>query len=164
MSHAAGTFSSWLDDTIAALAVGGDSDVPCGTCVGCCSSAQFVHVTPDDIDALAHIPDELLFPAPGAPKGHRLMGYDEDGRCPMLTDVGCSIYEHRPQTCRQYDCRVFAATGVETDKPLVAAQVAQWTFDVDVPDRLDQLRSQVDVSVPNPTVRAVMAIEALCDG
>jgi Fe-S-cluster containining protein len=164
MSHAAGTFSTWLDGTIAALAVGGDSDVPCGTCDACCSSAQFVHVTPDDVDALAHIPAELLFPAPGAPKGHQVMGYDEDGRCPMLTDTGCSIYQHRPQTCRQYDCRVFAATGVESDKPLIAVRVSEWEFDIDDPDRVGQLRSLVDVSVPNPTVRAVTAIEALCDG
>ncbi len=164
MSLAAGTFSSWLDDTIAALAVGGDSDVPCGTCVACCSSAQFVHVTPDDTDALAHIPAELLFPAPGAPKGHQLMGYDEDGRCPMLTNAGCSIYEYRPQTCRQYDCRVFAATGVESDKPLIAAQVGQWEFTFEDPDRVERLRARVDVSVPNPTVRAVMAIEAMCNG
>ena len=164
MSLAAGTFSSWLDGTVAALAVGGDSDVPCGTCVACCSSAQFVHVTPADVDALAHIPAELLFPAPGAPTGHQLMGYDEDGRRPMLTDTGCSIYEHRPQTCRQYDCRVFAATGIEPDKPLVAARVSEWEFDIDDPGRVDQLRSLVDVSVPNPTVRAVMAIEASCNG
>lgn len=162
MSLDAGTFSTWLEATSAALAVGGESDVPCRSCVACCSSAQFVHVTPDDVEALAHIPTELLFPAPGAPEGHRLMGYDEQGRCPMLTDTGCSIYAHRPQTCRQYDCRVFAATGVEPGKTLIAAQVRRWEFDVDEPERLIQLRRHVDVSVRNPTVRAVMAIEASC--
>lgn len=164
MRRSAGTFSVWLDDTAAALAVGGDSDVPCGTCVACCSSAQFVHVPADDTDALAHIPAELLFPAPGAPPGHLLMGYDERGCCPMLTEAGCSIYEHRPQTCRQYDCRVFAATGVDPDKPLVAERVDEWEFDVDDLDRLTRLRSLVDVSVSNPTVRAVQAIENSCNG
>ncbi len=59
---------------------------------------------------------------------------------------------------------MFTATGVESDKPLVAARVSEWEFDIDDPDRVGQLRSLVDVSVPNPTVRAVMAIEALCDG
>ena len=33
---------------------------------------------------------------------------------------GCSIYDHRPRTCRTFDCRVFAAAGVavDADKPL----------------------------------------------
>ncbi|MFA6001077.1 MAG: hypothetical protein WC828_03075 [Thermoleophilia bacterium] len=37
---------------------------------------------------------------------------DCDGCCPMLIDGGCSIYEHRPLTCRIYDSRVFAAAGI----------------------------------------------------
>ena len=35
------------------------------------------------------------------------------GHCPMLVDGRCSIYEHRPRTCRTYDCRVFPAAGLE---------------------------------------------------
>ncbi|MDF1613437.1 YkgJ family cysteine cluster protein [Desulfurivibrio dismutans] len=27
---------------------------------------------------------------------------DEDGRCPFVTEQGCTIYEHRPTTCRYY--------------------------------------------------------------
>ena len=91
----------------------GGSDVPCGTCTACCTSSQFVHIEPDERDALAHIPAELLFPAPGRPRGHVLLGYDERGHCPMLVDGACSIYAHRPRTCRTYDCRVFAAAGVD---------------------------------------------------
>ena len=30
------------------------------------------------------------------------MGYDERGHCPMLVDGDCSIYDHRPRTCRMY--------------------------------------------------------------
>ena len=50
----------------------------------------------------------------------------------MLTDAGCSIYEHRPRTCRTYDCRVFPATGVEldeADKPLIARRARRWRFE-----------------------------------
>ena len=67
----------------------------------------------------------------GCPTGHVVLGYDEQGRCPMLRDDGCSIYEHRPQACRTYDCRVFAATGVEVDddKALLADRVRRWRFD-----------------------------------
>ena len=106
-----------------------DADVPCGECTACCESAQFVHISPDETDALAHIPRALLFPAPRLPRGHVLLGYDEHGRCPMLVDGGCSIYEHRPRTCRTYDCRVFTAAGVTPDdKPAVAVRVRRWRF------------------------------------
>lgn len=56
------------------------------------------------------------------------MGYDAQGRCPMLRDGGCSIYRDRPQTCRTYDCRIFAATGLMPEQPEIAARVEQWEF------------------------------------
>lgn len=124
-------FGPWLAGFEAAMRGEADSDVPCGTCVACCSSSQFVHVEPDEADALAHIPAELLFPAPGMPAGHLLMGYDARGRCAMLTDQGCSIYAHRPRTCRTYDCRVFPAAGVFPDEPqkaAIAERARQWRF------------------------------------
>lgn len=124
----AGPFSAWLDAFGPALRGDVDADVACGGCTACCSSSQFVHIAPDETDALAHIPAQLLFPAPRAPHGHVLLGYDERGRCPMLGDAGCTIYAHRPRTCRTYDCRVFPATGVPTDKPLVAARAERWRF------------------------------------
>jgi Fe-S-cluster containining protein len=115
----------------AALDGTGDADVPCGTCTACCAAAQFVHIAPDEVDALAHIPAELLFRAPRLPRGHVLMGYDEHGRCPMLGDGGCSIYAHRPRTCRTYDCRVFPAAGLEPEeehKAAVARRARRWRF------------------------------------
>jgi len=127
----AGPFGAWLDAIRAAIRGEHDADVACGTCVGCCSSSQFIHIDPGEADALAHIPHELLVPAPGMPKGTVVMGYDERGRCPMLSDDGCTIYDHRPRTCRTYDCRVFAAAGVypdEADKALVAERARRWIF------------------------------------
>jgi Fe-S-cluster containining protein len=115
-----------------ALAGEAPSDVPCGSCTACCRASQFVHVGADETDALAHIPAELLFPAPGLPAGNMVMGYDADGHCPMLADAGCSIYAHRPRTCRTYDCRVFAAAGVDVNDPRqadVARQARRWRFD-----------------------------------
>jgi uncharacterized protein len=59
------------------------------------------------------------------------MGYDEQGHCPMFRDGACSIYEHRPRTCRTYDCRVFPAAGLEPDgRPRITERVRQWRFDV----------------------------------
>src|SRR5207253_1500026 len=112
---AAGDFVSWVTGMQGAIAGDHDSDVPCDGCTACCTSSQFVHIEPDETETIARIPPELLFPAPRAPRGHVLLGYDERGHCPMLIDGGCSIYEHRPRTCRTYDCRVFAATGVDVD-------------------------------------------------
>jgi Fe-S-cluster containining protein len=134
----AGPFSAWLAAAVDSSR--SDRDVPCGTCTACCRSSYFVHVAPDEADARSHIPKALLFPAPGRPKGHHLMGYDEQGRCPMLLVVddqarGCSIYDHRPRTCRTFDCRVFAAAGIDPDedgKGAIAERVRQWRFD-DVP-------------------------------
>jgi Fe-S-cluster containining protein len=125
---------------------GADADVPCGGCTGCCTSSQFVPIGPDETDTLAHIPSELLLPAPRMPAGHVLMGYDEHGRCPMLVDGACSIYAHRPRTCRTYDCRVFPATGVELDdapggddagKAAIARRARRWRFTHPERDRVE---------------------------
>ena len=126
----AGEFSGWMEDIRSALRGGGEARVPCEGCTACCRSSQFVHIAPEETDTLTHIPRELLFPAPRAPKGHVLMGYDERGCCPMLIDDKCSIYEYRPRTCRVYDCRVFAAADVEVDpdKPLISERSSRWVF------------------------------------
>ena len=85
------------------------AEVPCGSCVACCRSSMFIQIEPDEKRTIARIPRELLFPAPGRPKGHWVMGYDEAWRCPMLVEERCSIYEDPPRTCRMFDCRVMAA-------------------------------------------------------
>jgi Fe-S-cluster containining protein len=151
-------FSEWLDDLCAALDGNREMDVPCGTCTACCTSSQFVHIEPDESETLARIPPALRFPAPGLPKGHVVMGYDERGHCPMLVDGACSIYEHRPRTCRTYDCRVFAATGVEPEgQPSIAARVREWRFDVDDGARWDAVHAAVPAEGP-PIERALRAL------
>jgi uncharacterized protein len=173
----AGDFSAWVDDTQRAIRGERAADVPCAGCTACCTSSQFVHIGPDETDALAHIPAALLFPAPLLPRGHVLLGYDERGHCPMLIDNRCSIYEHRPRTCRAYDCRAFAATGIEIeddDKALIAQRVRRWRFSHPTPtdrEQHDAVRSaaaflaEPDAELPereipaNATQRAVLAIE-----
>jgi Fe-S-cluster containining protein len=159
----AGRFSEWLDHLDAAScdapgAIG--AVVPCGACTACCTSSQFVHIAPDETDTLARVPPALRFPAPGLPKGHVVLGYDEHGCCPMLVDGACSIYEHRPRTCRVYDCRVFAATGVTPDgQPAIAARVVRWRFDVDDAARWDAVRAAVPDEGP-PIERALRALSS----
>jgi Fe-S-cluster containining protein len=148
--------SEWLDEFDA----GAENDVPCGACTACCTSSQFVHIEPDEVDTLAHVPAELRFPAPGLPKGHGVLGYDERGHCPLLDEGACSIYEHRPRTCRTYDCRVFAVTGVSPEgQPAIAARVAQWQFEVDDRARLDRVRAAVPADGP-PIERALRALRS----
>jgi uncharacterized protein len=92
---------------------------------------MFIHIKPEETQTIRRIPRALLFPAPGLPQGHVLMGCSDKGHCPMLVDNECSIYEYRPQTCRDYDCRVFAATGIPVDERTqaeIALRVKAWVF------------------------------------
>jgi len=137
----AGCFSSWLRRTRYALAKEKEAYVHCGECYACCVSSYFIHIRPDEARTLARIPKEILFPAPGLPKGNVLLGYDEAGRCPMLIDGKCSIYEHRPFTCRNYDCRIFAAAGIpagEDDKALITRHIKRWKFSYPTQGDLNQ--------------------------
>lgn len=161
-------FGPWLSAMDRALRGKGEADVPCATCSACCTSAQFVHIGPDEADTIAHIPSELLFPAPGGSSGEALLGYDDRGHCPLLADGRCSIYEHRPVACRTYDCRIFAATGVEPDQPGVAERVRRWRFTfADDAARIDHeglLEAATDVrqdsvGPANATAVAVRAVE-----
>src|SRR6476660_660592 len=152
-----GEFSLWLTEMHGALRGERAADVPCDGCTACCTASQFVHITPDELDTIAHIPSELLFPAPRMPRGNFVLGYDERGHCPMLVDGACSIYEHRPRTCRTYDCRVFAVTGVEPEgQPAIAARVREWRFEIDDRERWDALHAAVPPTGP-PIERALRA-------
>ena len=143
----AGNFSEWLRQTEASLQSGSvGSEVPCGACTACCRSSMFVHIAPEEEQTIRRIPRPLLFPAPGRPQGHLVMGYNEQGHCPMLVDNRCSIYQDRPRTCRDYDCRVFRATGVPVDagaQPDIALRVREWVFDFEsVESRREQATLQ----------------------
>ncbi|MEO5923984.1 MAG: YkgJ family cysteine cluster protein [Bryobacteraceae bacterium] len=128
-TQSAGEFSQWLRGAAAILgSEKGEADVPCGSCTTCCRASMFIHIEPEETQTIARIPRKLLFAAPGFPTGHVLMGYNEQGHCPMFVEGKCSIYEDRPQTCRSYDCRIYAATGVTADHEEIAERVKQWRF------------------------------------
>ncbi|MBK9177984.1 MAG: YkgJ family cysteine cluster protein [Acidimicrobiales bacterium] len=174
---AAGDFSSWMIDVQGAIRGERGSEVPCDGCTACCTSSQFIHIGPEETGTLARIPVGLLFSAPGLPRGHVLLGYDKRGHCPILIDDRCSIYEHRPRTCRTYDCRVFPAAGLDIDdddKALIARRARRWQFGFPTRadrDRHDAVRAAAtflrdrsdllpDRTVPtNTTQLAVLAIE-----
>jgi len=170
----AGRLGAWVTAFEEARRGDGSMDVPCGSCTACCRASQFIHVEPDEADALARIPGEVLVPAPGGPPGTQVMGYDEDGCCPMFDGEACSIYEHRPRACRAYDCRVFAAAGLDpgTAHAPVAERVRRWRFTAPDPDDAARhaairdtarlLRSRADgFSSPVPTAPVPLALLAI---
>jgi len=126
----AGPFGEWLAQARAALRGDAGVDVPCGDCTGCCTSGYSVQVRQADTRALAVIPAERLLESSFA-AGQKTMLARADGSCPMLESGRCSIYSSRPQTCLDYDCRVFAAAGIEAGdatKAVINRRVRAWRF------------------------------------
>lgn len=163
----AGEFGEWLQSAQRAVTDNLESDVPCGECNACCRASYFIHVTPEDTAAKAVIPSGLLFTAPGAPPGYQLMGFDEQGQCPMLKNGRCSIYADRPSACRSYDCRVFAAANIPaggTEKAEVNARVLRWQFSyADTQARLAHAAVQKVAQVVGSCAQTFIAARAEVD-
>ncbi|MDH5692775.1 MAG: YkgJ family cysteine cluster protein [Gammaproteobacteria bacterium] len=140
---AAGEYLDWLNAFTSVMKGKGEGVVPCGDCVACCTSSKFVHLRPSDTKAIAKIPKELLFKAPGLPEGHYLLGYNEKGHCPMFGESGCTIYHDRPETCRQYDCRALAALGskVEEGSADIGRRAAKWEFTFSNPESVEHFEA-----------------------
>ena len=145
----AGNFASWLRAMRKALAGTEGMDVACGDCRGCCTSSYFIKIRPHEIETRQHINEECLEPAPNSPAGTMLMGYRENGHCAMFRGGNCSIYSHRPETCRTYDCRVFAAAGTTpgAGKPVISERVARWRFEY--PGEIDRLEQRAVLDAAN---------------
>jgi hypothetical protein len=91
-------------------------------------SAYPIPLRAEDSRALAEVP--LQFFA-RTPTGQAVMVARDDGTCPMFVARQCSIYNDRPQTCRDYDCRVFAAAGIEaggSEREVINRRVREWQF------------------------------------
>jgi len=125
----AGEFATWLREMRAVLRGEQQVDVPCDGCVGCCVSSYGIPLRPVDSVALDTVPSRYLrIPVDGS---LARMEHREDGTCPMLESGRCTIYADRPQTCRDYDCRIYAATGLLPDgeRPVIRGRVLEWHFD-----------------------------------
>lgn len=131
----AGSFGVWLQQMIASLRGKGGTDVPCGECVGCCISGYPVPLRSTDAleDVVPH--EQVLVMSPSA----KMLLALPDGTCPMLKNRQCSIYERRPETCRDYDCRIFAAAGIDAGGPerkVINERVRAWRFTYETPQEL----------------------------
>lgn len=127
----AGPFGAWLRQMRRSLLGDEGMDVPCGDCIGCCVSGYSLQLRPEDRRAAARIPAQFVVSAAGFAKGQLTVRALSNGSCPMLEAGRCSIYEDRPQTCHDYDCRIFAAAGIDAggaDKAVINKRVHEWQF------------------------------------
>lgn len=77
------------------------SDVPCGSCTQCCEKLS-PYLTPEEFLSGKYIyslisTDDPSIPVIAIPR-------NEKG-CLYFVDNKCSIYNDRPKSCRQFDCR-----------------------------------------------------------
>jgi len=173
----AGCFTSWLRRTRSLMIKENGSVVNCGSCNVCCTSSYFIHIRPEETRTLSKINKNLLFPAPGLPKGNLLMGHFQNGKCPMMVNNRCSIYAYRPLTCRIYDCRIFAAARIlagDENQAQINQRIKNWKFSYPTPsDRaahsavqaaaafiMDHADCFPNESVPtNPSQLAILALK-----
>lgn len=172
----AGPFSDWLHAMRAVLRDEQDANVPCGDCVGCCVSSYPIPLRPSDRLAQEQVPEEFVLHAPMKP-GHMLMGFRDDGSCPFLCAGACSIYRDRPQTCRDYDCRIFAAAGQVPagQRPIIRERVMAWRFTYPANEDLQDAaavrraaefidafkdRFPVEMRVGTPVATAIVAVKS----
>jgi uncharacterized protein len=128
----AGRFSDWLEAMRAVLRGERDAEVPCGDCVGCCVSSYPIPLRLGDKLARERVLEQWLIGPADADKSW-LMGFREDGSCPFHDHGACSVYAGRPQTCRDYDCRIYAAAQLMPDgeRPVIRDRVRTWRFALD---------------------------------
>ncbi|MCU0759663.1 MAG: YkgJ family cysteine cluster protein [Steroidobacteraceae bacterium] len=128
----AGPFGRWLRRMRESLLGDAGMDVPCGDCTGCCTSGYSIQLRRSDVAARARVPVEWTVEAPGFAPSELTLPARADGHCPMLEARRCTIYAQRPQTCLDYDCRIFAAAGIDAggaDKAAINRRVRAWRFD-----------------------------------
>jgi hypothetical protein len=95
--------------------------VPCGTCTACCYYPGIPVDEKRDRRRLPHLLTERKR------DGELVLRQRSDGACVHLGGEGCTVYEHRPAVCRNFDCRAFAAMGlVERCDP--NHQTPDWEF------------------------------------
>jgi uncharacterized cysteine cluster protein YcgN (CxxCxxCC family) len=82
-------------------------NVPCNGCNACCYNHRIEvdrsQEPPERLARLDMVPDEY---------GDMKLRKRADGSCVHLGENGCTVYGHRPTTCRTYDCRMSCMLGI----------------------------------------------------
>ena len=82
--------------------VNGQGTVDCQSCHGCCRANYSIGLSEDEAKVLPHTRVD----------GFPVVLPEADGKCPFLVDEVCTVYDKRPVSCRQYDCRDLARSGI----------------------------------------------------
>lgn len=89
-----------LDALVEEIAAPIIAAIDCKTCGNCCRSLD-VYLTPEDAVRLAQIPlSEIIDHAGAEAEGE--WGRFKHKPCTFLTGNLCTVYEHRPASCREY--------------------------------------------------------------
>lgn len=108
----------------------GVAEVPCQGCTACCRAGYSVPLSPGEAARLPSVPDTDGFP---------ILPRHPDGSCALLVEGRCSIYTQRPQSCKDYDCRVFSLVRVFPGRLLEQEDFRP--FQVTLPTVEDRVRS-----------------------
>lgn len=77
--------------------------VPCGTCTACCRW-ELIFLMPECGDDPSKYLTEPAY-NPVFDREGLALRHKDDGSCIYLNDKGCSIHDHAPVVCREFDCR-----------------------------------------------------------
>lgn len=84
-------------------------DMPCGECTKCCEVLT-PFLTPEEVSSGLY-PLSLISPDSSMIRENPNVGpiaamfKKKTGGCSMFVDGSCTIYDIRPRSCRQFDCR-----------------------------------------------------------
>jgi Fe-S-cluster containining protein len=118
----------------------GEVSVPCGSCNACCRAPNMqVALSPEEAARFGGVLGEILDYPPngevrwGEPLDHvphkigtHYLPKKDDGSCVYLIDDRCSIYETRPQSCRNYDCREGLLSGLPHTDNIMREAMKEW--------------------------------------
>ena len=77
--------------------------VPCGTCTACCQN-DLIFLHPENGDDVSRYDAEPAFNPLTGERGMALK-HKPGGGCIYVGEHGCTIHDHAPAVCREFDCR-----------------------------------------------------------
>lgn len=76
-------------------------EVQCAGCTRCCHGDAIRLLPNDDTDSYLTEPHPYF-------ADEFMLAHKKNGDCIYLEKYGCSIHSHKPQQCREMDCRLIA--------------------------------------------------------
>ncbi len=98
-----------------------ETSVPCGSCTACCRvPGMYIILRPGEEKYYGKDKTEKV-------GGQWRLRKDETGACLYLRDSKCTVYMHRPQGCRVFDCRLYVAAQILPEhQPVLREAILQW--------------------------------------